>query len=111
MRRPTTLERRQTALYDTLATTDNTYEGRDALVELGFTHLAMEPGKMKQAAREIWAGMHGRSGMENLGIVARVATYISAGARDPETLEYADALRRDRAYNASARSFNDRDEI
>lgn len=69
----------------------------------------MEPRRMKLAAQELWAGMHGRSGLENLAIVAQVAAYISGGANDPETLEYADALRRDRQYRESSRV--DHDEV
>ena len=94
-RAPTVLEQREAALYDQLATAQDIYQGRDALVGLGFTHLAMEPNKLKLAMQEIWAGMHGRSGLENLGIVAGVAAYISGGANDPHTLEYAAALRQD----------------
>ena len=96
-------EREHTALaiveescYEIIETSDDPYEVRDAITELGFTHLAMEPAKFKQAVKEIWTGMHGRSNIENLGIVARVGGYISAGYNDPLTLEYATALRADR---------------
>ena len=82
--------------YGIIETSDNPYEVRDAITELGFTHLAMEPAKFKQAVKEIWAGMHSRSNIENLGIIARVGGYISAGFNDPLTLEYAAALRADR---------------
>lgn len=96
MRQPTTLERIETTCYDTIATSDDMYEIRDAMTELGMTHLAMEPGKLKLAMTELWASMHGRSGLENLGIVAGVAGYIAGGYNDPRTREYADALRQDR---------------
>jgi hypothetical protein len=96
MRQPTTLERIETACYDTIATSGDTYEVRDAMTALGMTHLAMEPGKLPLAMRELWASMHGRTGLENLGIVATVAGYVAGGYSDPRTQEYADALRQDR---------------
>ncbi len=73
------------------------YDTRDALVGLGMTHLAMEPAKITLAVKEIWAGMHSRTGLENLGIIGLVAGYIAGGVQDPRTLEYAEAFHRDRA--------------
>jgi len=101
MREPTTLEHFEDAFYGVLETSPDPYEVRDAMTELGFIHLAMEPAKFKQGAKEIWAGMHGRTLPENLGIVARVAGYIYSGYNNPLTLEHAAALRQDREQAAS----------
>ncbi len=65
-----TLEMTEAACYETIATAEDPYKVRDALTELGFVHLSMELGKFPQAMQEIWASMRGRSGLENLGIIA-----------------------------------------
>lgn len=81
--------------YDTLATTPSPYEARDMLVALGFTHLAMGPQESVLAFQEIWAGMHGRSGTENLGILATVLGTVFNSGPNPLTVEYAAAKARD----------------
>lgn len=79
MRQPTTLERIETACYDTMATSDDAYEVRDAMTALGMTHLAMEPGKLPLAMRELWAGMHGRTGLETSALLRRLLATLPAG--------------------------------
>lgn len=94
-RADTTLAILEEANLATIATADSPYAVRDALVELGLVHLQMEPAKLAQAMQEIWAGMHGRSGIENLGIVASVFGIMSSAGNNPLTNEYAVALARD----------------
>lgn len=48
-----TLEIIENHCYDTIASTDSPDEMRDALTELGFAHLAMEPSKIPLAIQEI----------------------------------------------------------
>ena len=97
-RAKTTLEQLEDDQYAVLLESNNIYATGDALVHLGITHLAMEPQKTGQALQEIWAGMHSHTGMQNLAIVAQILGIISnAGMpQNPLTLEYADALQRDR---------------
>lgn len=97
----TTLATMERASLSTLATVDNSYDARDILVELGLTHLQMEPEKLFQAFQEIWAGMHGRSGIENLGIVATVFGTMSNNTYNPLTQEYAVALAREKQQSQS----------
>lgn len=94
MRRPSTLEifegeitgRLHAAIAD-----ENVRRTSDALVMSGLNHLRMGPGEWRMAFDEIWTGMHGRSGLENFGILALVAGYIAGGANDPLSHEHANA--------------------
>lgn len=95
-RKPTVLEVTEKNCYEVIATSDDPNEIHDAITGLGVIHLAMEPAKFKQAMKEIWAGAHGRTNIENLAIVAHIAGYLSTGYNDPFTLEYAAAQRADR---------------
>ena len=107
MREFTALEKREHACYEQLATAENIYASRDALLELGFTHLAMEQGKLTQAIQEIWSSMYSRAPIENLAIIARFGSYVANSSSDPQTREHAETLRHDAAYGAPHRSLDD----
>ena len=100
MPRPSTLEIFESIIYDEMAETSDPRALGNLYVESGMNHLRMEPGKFKLAAQEIWTGMHGRSGLENLGIIARVGSYIAGGIGDPLTYEHAAALREPRRQDS-----------
>ena len=84
-----TLEIIEDYCYTTIATAKSPDEMRDALTELGFVHLAMEPSKIPLAIQEIWASMHGRSGIQNLGIIATTIGTIFNSGQNLFTQEYA----------------------
>ena len=84
-----TLEIIENHCYDTIANTNSPDEMRDALTELGFAHLAMEPSKLPLAIQEIWASMHGRSRIQNLGIIATTIGTIFNSGQNLFTQEYA----------------------
>lgn len=68
----------------------------DALAEIGLTHARMEPQKLPQAAQEIWAGMRGQNVKGKLATAAKVLHILTA-SYDPESAQYAAALRREQA--------------
>jgi hypothetical protein len=92
VRKPTTLEQFEAACYETIASGD-AHQVHDGIATLGMTHLAMDPDKLPAAIRELWASMHGRSGLASLAIAVTAAGYIASGYNDPLTQEYAAALR------------------
>ncbi len=93
-RQPTlsTLEAAEDGLYAVLETSQNPYETQDALTMLGMTHLWMEPARFSQGLREVWAGMHGRPGMQNLGITAQVLLNLTDYGSNLLSKEHAAAL-------------------
>lgn len=74
------LQQDEVALQDELATFNTTQEGADILVGLGYTHLRMH--EFRKAAGEIWAGMHGRTVLQNIGTTALVALYFTNSGVD-----------------------------
>lgn len=103
LREPTILERAEDAYYEQLGTAETDREALDALAGLGLTHLVMEPGKLRLAMQELWASMHGRSGLEVLAIAATAASYLHGAPSDPRTLEYAAAIEGDRVNGTTPR--------
>ncbi len=84
-----TLEILEDHCYDTIRTAESQYAVRDALTELGFIELQMEPEKLASGLERIWTGMHGRSGLENLGILATTLGVFCNTGPNPLTVEYA----------------------
>ena len=82
---------------ETQPSTDPTIVG-NALAKLGLIHVAMDanPEQYNQGTREIWAGMHASTGLQNLGILARFAwqTYV-VGDGNPLVYRHQKALRKD----------------
>ena len=85
------LQQDEVALQDELATFNTTQEGADILVGLGYTHLRMH--EFRKAAHEIWAGMHGRTTLQNLGTVGLVCGYFANTGVDEATREHFEVLR------------------
>lgn len=95
-REPTLLEIMEDTLNNQISVSDDPHEVKDALTELGLTHVSMGPGRMRRGMQEIWAGMHGRSGLENLGIIARVASGLVSLPNNYLTNEQQVAFNQDR---------------
>lgn len=67
----------------------------DALLGLGLTHLAMEPRRLRQGAREVMTSMSGRSTHEAIGIGVFTLLYLAGAVKDSRADEYAEAIRAD----------------
>ncbi len=91
-RKMSTLEAAEDGLYAVLETSNNPDEVRTALAHLGMTHLWMEPAKLGQGLREIWASMHGRPGLENLGTAAQTLLLLTNYGINPLSQEHAAVL-------------------
>ncbi|NCU38367.1 hypothetical protein EOL96_04910 [Candidatus Saccharibacteria bacterium] len=77
------LQQIETELNEQLDTFETPQEGADILVSLGLTHMRMH--EFRRAADEIWGGMHGRTGMQNLGTLAVVGGYFLNSGIDQAT--------------------------
>ena len=84
------LQQDEAALRGDLATFNTVQEGADILVGLGYTHLRMH--EFRKAAHEIWAGMHGRTTLQNLGTVGLVCGYFANTGVDEATREHFEVL-------------------
>ena len=89
-----TLRQNEDKIYEVMFTSEDVSEVRDSMVASGLNHLRMEPSKLKLAFGELWTGMRGRSGYENLAITAAVAGYMFSGGSDYLSNEHAMAMRR-----------------
>ncbi len=91
-RERTTLELVETGMQGEYAANPSS----DALLELGMVHTHMR--HLNEAIPELWAAMHGRSGLENLAIVAEFGSRLFQDYRyDTLALEQIIADGEDRA--------------
>ncbi len=88
--RTSQLQQDEDHFYEQLATFDTPEQGADVLLGLGLTHLRMH--EFRRAAHEIWAAMHGRTGMQNLGTVALLGGYFANTGVDKATQEHFEVL-------------------